>query len=227
MQWAGVAAVRRQPSRMPPRQLPAARGLRRRVSRPGPGAVRSLRAGGMAFGYSAAPVISGEMAFPVPCSRYRGNAAMKVRRCRRARGGRRAARDRARLLSPRAGQSAPLMRGRPLDEAQYDARAGSLAISAVRLLHETTTPRRSFWSRPITPGFPHPPAYLLGVAAGADYRHAASSHTAPNYATAARRLYEMARVKPSTSTSCRLTRTSPAACCLALPNTVSLAGGGK
>jgi len=28
--------------------------------------------------------------------------------------------------------------------------------------------------------FPHPPAYLLGVAAGADYRHAASSHTAPN-----------------------------------------------
>jgi len=43
---------------------------------------------------------------------------------------------------------------------------------------------------------------LLGAAAGADYRHAASSHTAPNYATAdfrtvARRLYEMARVEPS------------------------------
>ncbi|SDP26763.1 acetyl-CoA acetyltransferase [Afipia sp. GAS231] len=165
--------------------------------------------GGMAFGYgSATPAISGEMAFPVPYGAISPaqRFAMKVRRFMEEHRVEQAALRAIALASYHHAQANPraLMHGRPLSEEQYDA--SRWIVEPFRLfdccMENDGAAAIVLVSAERARDFPHPPAYLLGAAAGADYRHAASSHTAPNYATAdfrtvARRLYEMARVEPS------------------------------
>ena len=63
-----------------------------------------------------------------------------------------------------------------------------------------------------------PPAYLLGAAQGSEHRNAARGHNAPVYAHVelhdggARTSTRWRASGPRTSTWCRATRTSPAAC---------------
>jgi acetyl-CoA acetyltransferase len=97
-----------------------------------------------------------------------------------------------------------VMRGRPLDEATYDAsrwivepyrlfdccQENDGAAALLLAPSETVTTFRS------------KPAFLLGIAAGSDYRAGAPAHNAPNYASAsfatvAPRLYAQARLGPS------------------------------
>ena len=164
---------------------------------------------GMAFGYGrAAPVIAGEMAFPVPhgaispAQRF----AMKVRRFMEEHDVKQAALRAIALASYHHAQANPraLMRGKPLSEEQYNQ--SRWIVEPFRLfdccMENDGAAAIVLVAAERAKDFPHPPAYLLGAAAGADSRHAASSHTAPNYATAgfrtvARRLYAMARVGPS------------------------------
>ena len=165
--------------------------------------------GGMAFGYgNATTTITGDMAFPVPYGAISPaqRFAMKVRRFMDQHGIGQSALRAIALASYRHAQANPraLMHGKPLDEEQYDA--SRWIVEPFRLfdccMENDGAAAVVLVSGERAKDFPHPPAYVLAAAAGADYRHAASSHTAPNYATAdfrtvSRRLYDMAGVAPS------------------------------
>ena len=164
---------------------------------------------GAALGYSAqaAPTIAGEMAFAVPYGAISPaqRFALKVRRFMHDHNVRQEALRAISLAAYGHAQKNPraIMYGNPLDEARYDASrwiaepfhlfdsclendgaAAVLLVAADRAKDHRNSP-----------------AYILGAAAGSDYRHAATSHSAPDYATAnykcvARRLFEMAGVTP-------------------------------
>ncbi len=164
--------------------------------------------GGTAFGYGqAGATISGDMAFPVPhgaispAQRF----AMKVRRFMHEHGvGEETLRAIA-LASYRHAQQHPraVMRGKPLAEARYDA--SRWIVEPFRLfdccMENDGAAAVLLVAAERAKDFPHPPAYVLAAAAGADHRHSAPSHTAPLYGTAdfrtvARRLYDMAGIGP-------------------------------
>jgi acetyl-CoA acetyltransferase len=137
-------------------------------------------------------VIAGEMAFPVPhgaispAQRF----AAKVRRFMEEHDVKQAALRAIALASYHHAQANPraLMRGKPLSEEQYDQ--SRWIVEPFRLfdccMENDGAAAIVLVAAERARDFPHSPAYLLGAAAGADYRHAASSHTAPNYATALR-----------------------------------------
>src|SRR5258705_11184439 len=137
--------------------------------------------GGMAFGYgSATPVITGEMAFPgphgaiSPAQRF----AMKVRRFMEEYGIEQAALRAIAVASYHHAQANPraLMRGRPLDEAQYDA--SRWIVEPFRLfdccMETDSTPAIVQVSAESDRNFQHPTAYLLRVEVRPDHRHATS-----------------------------------------------------
>jgi acetyl-CoA acetyltransferase len=165
--------------------------------------------GGAALGYAsqAAPEISGEMAFPVPYGAISPaqRFALKAQRFMHDHGVRQEALRAISLAAYTHAQNNPraIMYGKPLDAAKYDASrwvaepfhlfdscmendgAAAVVLVAAELARD----------------FAHAPAYLLAAAAGSDHRHAAPSHSAPDYATAnyksvARRLFAMAGVSP-------------------------------
>ncbi len=166
--------------------------------------------GGMALGYAsqAAATISGEMAFPVPYGAVSPaqRFALKVRRFMHDHGVSQGALRAVSLAAYAHAQRNPraIMFGKPLDEARYDE---SRWIAEPFHLFDSCLENDGAAAIVIVAGeragdFPHPPAYILGAAAGSAYRHAATSHSAPDYATSnfktvARRLFEMAEVSPS------------------------------
>jgi len=164
--------------------------------------------GGMAFGYgSAAPVIAGEMAFPVPhgaispAQRF----AMKVRRFMEEHGVEQDALRAIALASYHHAQTNPraLMRGRPLSEEQYDA--SRWIVEPFRLfdccMENDGAAAMVVTSAERARDLRHTPAYIMAAAQGSDYRQAAPAHNAPDYGTSnfntlAPRLYQMAGIEP-------------------------------
>ncbi|MDE2363614.1 MAG: acetyl-CoA acetyltransferase [Hyphomicrobiales bacterium] len=165
--------------------------------------------GAAAIGYAAqaAPVIAGDMAFSVPYGAISPaqRFALKAMRFMHDHGVSQDALRAIALASYRHAQNNPraIMYGKPLDSDGYDASRwiaepfhlfdsclendGAAAV----LLVDAARAR----------DFQQPAAYLLAAAAGSGRRQAASSHSAPCYATGnfnevARRLYAMARIEP-------------------------------
>ena len=165
--------------------------------------------GGAALGYSAqaAPTIQGEMAFAVPYGAISPaqRFALKVQRFMYEHGVHQNALRSISLVAYAHAQNNPraIMYGKPLDEARYDASRwiaepfhlfdscleNDGAAAVVLVAGDRARDQRGA------------PAYILAAAAGSDYRHAATSHSAPeyptaNYKTVARRLFDMAGVAP-------------------------------
>ena len=96
-----------------------------------------------------------------------------------------------------------VMYGRPLDEERYD---NSRWIVEPFHLYDCCQENDGSAAAIITTAerardLKQKPAYILGAAQGSGYRQSASAHNAPDYATSnfkvtAKRLYEMAEVKP-------------------------------
>lgn len=132
--------------------------------------------------------------------------AMKVRRFMHQHGVRQEALRAIALASYHHAQRNPraVMYGRPLDEQTYDS---SRWIVEPFHLYDCCLENDGAAAMLLVAGerakdFPHPPAYLLGAAAGAQHRAAAPVHNAPDYATSgfktlAPRLYAMAGVGPA------------------------------
>ena len=109
------------------------------------------------------------------------------------------------MASYRHAQSNPraVMYGRPLDEATYDASRWIVEpwhLYDCCLENDGAAAMILVGAERAKDG-PHPPCYLLGAAAGSQYRAGAPIHNAPDYASAnfktvAPRLYEMAHVGP-------------------------------
>jgi acetyl-CoA acetyltransferase len=155
-----------------------------------------------------APTVSGDKAFEVPygvmspAQRF----AMKMNRFMHDHGVEQSALRAIALASYEHAQSNPraVMYGRPLDEAKYDE---SRWIVEPFRLFDCCMENDGAAALVLVPAeraadLPHPPAYLLGSAAGSDHRCLAASHNGPNYASAsfasvAPHLYEMARVGPA------------------------------
>jgi acetyl-CoA acetyltransferase len=97
-----------------------------------------------------------------------------------------------------------VMRGRPLDEAKYDA--SRWIIEPFHRLFDCCQENDGAAAVLVVPAdrakdLPHRPVYLLGAAQGADHRTAAPVHNAPDYASAhfktvARNLWAMAKLGP-------------------------------
>jgi acetyl-CoA acetyltransferase len=110
------------------------------------------------------------------------------------------------LASYEHAQSNPraVMYGRPLDAAKYDE---SRWIVEPWHLYDCCLENDGAAAMILVAGerardFPHLPTYVLGAAAGSQYRAAAPVHNTPDYATSnfktvAPRLYEMARLGPA------------------------------
>jgi acetyl-CoA acetyltransferase len=98
-----------------------------------------------------------------------------------------------------------VMRGRPLDEAKYDA--SRWIIEPFHRLFDCCQENDGAGAVLVVPAerakdLPHRPVYLLGAAQGADHRTAAPVHNAPDYASAhfktvARQMWAMAKLGPS------------------------------
>jgi acetyl-CoA acetyltransferase len=154
-----------------------------------------------------AATVSGDMAFTAPYGmmspgqRY----AMKAMRFMHDNAVRRSALRAIAMASYRHAQANPraVMHGRPLDEAKYDS---SRWIVEPFRLFDCCMENDGAAALIVVPAeragdLPHRPTYLLGVAAGSDYRCGAPSHNAPNYgsssfASVAPHLYDMAGVTP-------------------------------
>lgn len=165
--------------------------------------------GGAALGYAtqAAPEIAGEMAFPVPYGAISPaqRFALKAQRFMHDHGVRQEALRAIALAAYAHAQNNPraIMYGKPLDAAKYDA---SRWIAEPFHLFNSCMENDGAAAIVMVSGdrgrdFAQTPAYVLAAAAGSDHRHAAPSHSAPDYATAnyksvARRLFEMAGVSP-------------------------------
>jgi acetyl-CoA acetyltransferase len=170
---------------------------------------RSLAQGQFArFGRSAAvKTISGESALSVPygsmtpAQRY----SMKAMRFMHEHGVRQEALRAIALASYHHAQNNPaaVMHGRPLDEATYDA---SRWIAEPHHLYDCCQENDGAAALLVMPAerakdMKQRPAYLIGAAAGAGYRAAASAANTPDYGsshftTVAPHLYAMAGVKP-------------------------------
>jgi acetyl-CoA acetyltransferase len=154
-----------------------------------------------------APTISGDKAFEAPygimspAQRF----AMKVNRFMHEHGVGQAALRAIALASYDHAQSNPraVMCGKPLDESKYDA--SRWIVEPFRLydccMENDGAAALILVAAERAKDLPHPPTYLLGTAAGSDYRCLAASHNAPNYASSsfssvAPRLYEMAGIAP-------------------------------
>ena len=110
------------------------------------------------------------------------------------------------LASYHHAQSNPraVMHGKPLDAARYDA---SRWIVEPFRLYDCCMENDGAAAALLLPAArakagPKPPAYLLGAAAGGDFRSGMHPHNAPDYATAnfktiAQDLYEMAKLGPA------------------------------
>ena len=129
--------------------------------------------------------------------------AMKVQRFMHEHGVRQEALRAISLAAYHHAQNNPraVMHGRPLDEATYDS--SRWIVEPFHLydccLENDGAAAMVLVAAERAADFPHPPAYLLGVAAGSHFRAGAPVHNAPDYATSAfktlaPRLYEMAGV---------------------------------
>lgn len=154
-----------------------------------------------------AATVSGDHAFSLPYGAISPGQrfAMKVRRFMHEHGVDQSALRAVALASYHHAQQNPraIMRGRPLDEAAYDASRWIVEPfhlfdccqendGAVALILAPAADACAFRAKP---------AYLLGAAAGSDYRCGATGHNAPNYASSsfasvALRLYAQAGIAP-------------------------------
>lgn len=165
--------------------------------------------GGAALGYSnqAAPEIVGEMAFPVPYGAISPaqRFALKTQRFMHEHGVRQEALRAISLAAYAHAQNNPraIMYGKPLNAARYDA---SRWVAEPFHLFDSCMENDGaaaivLVSAERVRDFAQSPAYILAAAAGSDHRHAATSHSAPDYATAnyksvARRLFARSGVTP-------------------------------
>jgi acetyl-CoA acetyltransferase len=160
--------------------------------------------------FGAAPpggTVSGEAAltFPYglisPAQRF----AMRVMRFMHDHGVRQEAQRAIALASYHHAQANPraVMRGRPLTPEAYDA--SRWIVEPFRLfdccMENDGAAALVLVSAERARDLRHPPAYLLGVAQGSEYRNAARGHNAPTYAsssftTVAPHLWEMAGLGP-------------------------------
>lgn len=156
---------------------------------------------------SAGNTIAGEMAYQMPYGVLAPpqKFAMKVMRFLHDHGLERDVQRAIALASYRHAQANPraVMRGRPLDEITYDA--SRWIVEPFRLydccMENDGAAALVLVSAERAADLRRAPVYVLGAAAGADYRAAAPAHNAPHYAsggytTLARRLYAMAGVGP-------------------------------
>jgi acetyl-CoA acetyltransferase len=152
--------------------------------------------------------ISGNQAYEVPygvlspAQRY----AMKVRRYMHDHGVKQEAQRAIAMASYHHAQCNPraVMYGKPLDEAKYDS---SRWIVEPFHLFDCCMENDGAASMIMVPAkaaknFPNKPVYILGAAAGCDYRAAAAPHNAPNYpssnfSTVAADLYRMSGLGPN------------------------------
>ena len=137
-----------------------------------------------------------------PAQKY----AMKVRRYMHEHGVRQEAMRAVALASYRHAQANPraVMRGKPLDEAKYDA--SRWIVEPFHLfdicLENDGAAAVVLVSAERAKDLLQPPVYLLGAACGSDHRTFAQPHNAPHYASAsfvnvAQELYRMARLTPA------------------------------
>jgi acetyl-CoA acetyltransferase len=133
--------------------------------------------------------------------------AMKITRFMTEHGIRHEALRAIAMASYRHAQSNPnaVMRGRPLDEAKYDA--SRWIIEPFHRLFDCCQENDGAAAVLVVPAdrardLPHRSVYLLGAAQGGHHRSAAPVHNAPDYASAhfktvARNMWEMARLGPA------------------------------
>jgi acetyl-CoA acetyltransferase len=157
---------------------------------------------------AGAATVSGDHAFSLPYGAISPaqRFAMKTMRFMHDHGVDQSALRAIALASYHHAQQNPraVMRGRPLDEAAYDA---SRWIVEPYRLFDCCQENDGAAALLLAPSdsvtrFRSKPAFLLGIAAGSDHRAGASAHNAPNYASAsfttvAPRLYAQARLGPS------------------------------
>lgn len=174
-------------------------------------AFRSLAQGQFArYGKGGqAPVAAGEDAFLAPyglmspAQRF----AMKITRFMAEHGIRHEALRAIALASYRHAQTNPraVMRGRPLDEAKYDA--SRWIVEPFHRLFDCCQENDGAAAVLVVPAdrakdLPRKPVFLLGAAQGGHHRSAAPVHNAPHYSSAhfptvARNLYAMAKCGPA------------------------------
>ena len=133
--------------------------------------------------------------------------AMKITRFMTEHGIRHEALRAIAMASYRHAQSNPnaVMRGRPLDEAKYDA--SRWIIEPFHRLYDCCQENDGAGAVLVVPAdraksLPHRPVYLLGAAQGGHHRSAAPVHNAPDYASAhfktvAKNLWDMAKLGPA------------------------------
>ncbi len=174
--------------------------------------LRSLAQGqfqrfGFGPGAPGAKTVQGDMAFQVPYGAISPaqRFAMQTRRFMHDHGVGQDALRAIALASYHHAQTNPraVMYGRPLDAATYDA---SRWIVEPFHLYDCCQENDGAAALIVVAAerakdFPKQPAYVLGSAAGSDYRFGAPSHNTPDYGnsgftTVAKRVYEMARVGP-------------------------------
>ena len=157
---------------------------------------------------SRARTVSGPAAFTLPYGLMSAAHmfAMRVNRFMHDHGVGQEALRAVALASYQHAQTNPraLMRGRPLDEAGYDA---SRWIVEPFHLFDCCQENDGAAAMVLVPAerakdFAHRPCYVLGAVSGSHHRAGASVHNDPSYATSsfttvAPRLYEMAGVQPS------------------------------
>jgi acetyl-CoA acetyltransferase len=155
----------------------------------------------------AGRTVSGDFAFQIPYGAISAaqRFSMKVKRFMSDYGVEPAALRAVALASYRHAQSNPraVMYGRPLDEATYDA--ARWIVEPFRLydccMENDGAAALIVVAADRAKDFPHKPVYVLGAAAGMDYRFGAGSHNSPEYNTSgftsiAPHLYAMAGVGP-------------------------------